>query len=785
MISTHEGRTDGLAGELGYDSQALEALQTHYEALIASGTLQGASYLIARKGQVIARRSLGSLNHSPDSPGLKPDSIRKTYSITKAFTSVAIGQLIDRGLLHLHQSAGTILPEMDTSKHREITIFQLLTHTSGLRGDPGFHNEPYPYPWFERVIREYCNDKYGVSWIQSILAGPLQVMPGKEWIYSTSAYALLGAIISKVSGKTYEAYIREEILEPLGMDRSFFAVPEELWSDVCVTSDWEIEALQFSIKPREEAPPKSGNGLYSTLDDLWKFGQMMLNGGHLDGKRILSARAVEVMTSNHLTSTAHKGWGSRHSDYPFGLGWSLEHYDLCSEGTFSHEGFGHCGLFVDPAEEMVFAFFVPSVKGFSNESVLMPRAIVWSGLQAKSEVSLHDPDAPHRVTPEDAGYEAESIVRLEAHFERLIQGNQVQCASYLLSRDGEVFAAGANGSLRHDDPAGKLELNSIRRIASITKLFTAVAIFQLVEQGKLFLRQPVTEWIEEFKHPMYEKINVMQLLNHTSGLPADGGYYLEPYPASWWAVLFSYQPETEGPWAVTDPEELEKQRRSAWIRAVLGGKPVSEPGAEWSYSTAGYAILGEIIARASGKTYEQYMMEHIVEPLGMTRTFFDVPEGLRHEVCLVADYEKERLTEQRSDNDKKYFPPPSGGGLYSTLPDLFRFGQMLLNGGSLGGVKILSRKSVEKMSANSLEPGVFAFDWGGKCGSKKYGIGPSLIGAGEWQPEGSYGHEGAGRSKLVLDPARNSVMAYFVPSTSDWSPESVIGTLNIMGAGWR
>ncbi|OBR65510.1 hypothetical protein A7K91_10700 [Paenibacillus oryzae] len=782
MNSTHEGKTDGLAEELGYDNRALDVLQAHYEALIADGTLQGASYLIARKGKVIARRALGRLNHQENSPELMPDSIRKAYSITKAFTAVAIGQLIDRGLLHLHQSAASILPEMDTSKHREITIFHLLTHTSGLRGDPGFHNEPYPLPWFERIIREYCNDQQGISWIQTILAGPLQTMPGKEWIYSTSGYALLGAIISKVTGKPYETYIREEILEPLGMERSFFAVPEALWGEVCVTQEWDREALQFSIKPREEAPPRSGNGLYSSLDDLWKFGQMMLNGGHLDGKRILSPRAVELLTSNHMKGIAHNGWGNELANYSFGLGWSLEHYDLCSQGTFSHEGFGHSGLYIDPAEELVFVFFVPSFKGFTNESVLMPRAIVWSGLLAKTEARKSS-NPLLSVTPAEAGYEPESLLRLEEHFDRLIGAELVQCGSYLLSRDGEIFATGAMGPLRHNDPAGKLEVNSIRRIASITKLFTAAAVFQLIEQGKLFLRQPVAEWIPEFKHPLYEKITIMQLLNHTSGLPADGGYYQEPYPAGWWAVMFAYLPETEGPWAVTDPEELEKQRRSAWIRAMLGGKPLSRPGEEWSYSSAGYAILGELIARASGKPYEQYILEHIAEPLGMTRTFFDVPQELQDEVCLVADNEYERLIGERK--DKAYSPPPSGGGLYSTLPDLFRFGQMLLNGGSLDGVKILSRKSIERMSANSLEPGIFAFDWGGRCESKIYGIGPTLAGAGEWLPEGSFCHEGAGRSKLVVDPQHNAVMIYFVPSNKDWSPETVIGTLNIMGAGWR
>lgn len=381
MVEICEGKVDIKPEEVGYDEQTLTLLDRHYSDLIGKGKLQGASYLISRKGKVFAHRSIGKLRRAEASGELRPDSIRKTYSITKAFTAVAIGQLIDRGLLFLTQSAGSVLPEMNTDKHRGITIFHLLTHTSGLRGDPGFYTEPYELPWFEWTAREFKQNDNNSNWIKTILAGPLQNMPGKEWIYSTSAYALLGAIIAKVSGKSYEEYIHDEILRPLGMDNSFFTVPEAYKDNVCVTNEWE-EKQVYSPQEREpDTPPQAGNGLYSTLEDLWKFGQMMLNGGQLDGNRILSTRATKVQTSNHLQGITHQGWGNDNKNYHYGLGWSLEHYDLCSKGTFSHEGFGHCGLYIDPVEELVFVFFVPSLKGYMHESVLTPRAIVWSGIR--------------------------------------------------------------------------------------------------------------------------------------------------------------------------------------------------------------------------------------------------------------------------------------------------------------------------------------------------------------------------------------------------------------------
>ncbi|SFD83579.1 CubicO group peptidase, beta-lactamase class C family [Paenibacillus catalpae] len=385
------------------------------------------------------------------------------------------------------------------------------------------------------------------------------------------------------------------------------------------------------------------------------------------------------------------------------------------------------------------------------------------------------------IQPQETGFDPDARIRLEEHFKKLIEQEQIQSAAYLISAKGTVFAKGAFGQLKHDAPDSVYKEETIRKIASVTKLFTATAIFQLVEQGKLFLRQSVSEWIEEFKNPTYDKIQIWHLLTHTSGLQADPGYFQEPYPRGWWDLLFAFEPETEGPYAVTDPEELEKQRRSQWLRALLSGQPLSAPGVEWSYSSAGFCILGEIVARASGIPFEQYVMEKIVQPLGMHRTFFVIPQELHAEVCWINEHDVNRDTKQ---HDRTYSPPRAGGGMSSTLDDLFRFGQMLLNNGTLDGIKILSRKSVEKMSSNVLNSGIEGFCWGGRIKNFTYGLGANLTGHDDWLPVGSYGHEGAGRCKLIVDPQHQSVVVFFVPSNSDWCPESINGTQNIIGSGW-
>jgi CubicO group peptidase (beta-lactamase class C family) len=288
---------------------------------------------------------------------------------------------------------------------------------------------------------------------------------------------------------------------------------------------------------------------------------------------------------------------------------------------------------------------------------------------------------------------------------------------------------------------------------------------------------------------------------------ADPGYFTEPYPYSHWDIRFAFETRSEafadetgtadgtepadrdagaaigesGPGGGNGAAELAKRRKSAWIRAVLAGKPLCEPGRAWNYSSDGYRLLGEIVARASGMPYEDYVMRHIVEPLGMTRTFFEVPEELHGEVCVTNDWDEQRLARRvRADE-----PPLSAGGLYSTLEDLFRFGQMLLQNGRWGSERILSRKSVERMTRNHFAGrDLFGFAWGGRNPRTAYGMGASVTGENEWASPGSFGHEGAGRCKLLVDPHHQAVVVFFVPTAIHWVPESILHTNHLIAAGW-
>lgn len=143
-----------------------------------------------------------------------------------------------------------------------------------------------------------------------------------------------------------------------------------------------------------------------------------------------------------------------------------------------------------------------------------------------------------KYTPEEVGYDPIRINAVNNHFQDLIKEKKILSANYCMARDGKVFAEGAIGKLsfREDDDR-QLQPNTIQRIASITKLFTAVAIWQLVENGKLRVNQKVEEIIEEFATPSFNEISVAHLLSHTSGMQADPGCFDNKYFVSAWDFI--------------------------------------------------------------------------------------------------------------------------------------------------------------------------------------------------------------------------------------------------------
>ncbi|MBN1647552.1 MAG: serine hydrolase [Spirochaetales bacterium] len=369
-IPVRSVRLETTAEEVGYNPEKIETLDRHFLDLVKKAELQSASYLLARKGKIFAWKAMGKLHY--EKGGLyQPDSIRWIASITKLFTAISAVQLYERGLLDLYAPVADHIKEFDNDMHRKIKPIHLLTHTSGLRADGGYFTEPYMQAW---------NDKLN-NWIEAYLAGPVQSRPGEQWAYSSMGYCVIAEIITKITGLDITEYIDRHILKPLHMVDSGFFVPKEKLDRVCYTNDWEKSRIKTEVEPdRKGYPPPAGGGLISTLHDMYRLGQCLLNNGKLDGARILSRRAIEFMMTNQLENAFAYHWGGKIRDMKYGVGVAVKKDDFATWKTFGHEGAGFSGLYVDKENDFVYTFYVPSDKGWTAESVDSPRAIVWSGL---------------------------------------------------------------------------------------------------------------------------------------------------------------------------------------------------------------------------------------------------------------------------------------------------------------------------------------------------------------------------------------------------------------------
>lgn len=377
-FQVHHGFTEATPEEAGYNPDKVKLLDSHFLDLVEKSKLQCAGFLLSRNHKIFANSSMGKQTHHDDSPDLRPDFIRRIASITKIFTSIAIMKLVEDGKLFLSQPVSSILPEFDTEMHKGITLFHLLTHTSGLCADPGYFGEPYARGWWE-VLENAERRGEDINWIKAVLSGPLLSSPGEQWNYSSAGFMLLGEVITRVSGQHCEQYILEKICKPLEMRDTFFDVPEELHARVCLTDEWSESSLR-KMESREGKPPRTGGGIYSTLPDMYKVCEMLLNKGTYNGVTIVGRKTVEAMTTNHLSNIFAYHWGGKFKDMKMGLGISLNRCELMSPETFGHEGAGRCALYIDPTEAVIALFFVPTNISWVPESICNVQNIIWSGI---------------------------------------------------------------------------------------------------------------------------------------------------------------------------------------------------------------------------------------------------------------------------------------------------------------------------------------------------------------------------------------------------------------------
>lgn len=339
------------AASADIDQTVLARVAPLVEAAIQNGELPGAVVLVGHGGQVVYRAAFGARVVAGTPEPMTTDTIFDLASLTKVVaTTTSVMMLVEEGRLRLRDRAAIHLPEFGLHGKEAITVGQLLTHVSGLRPDLPLEEV---FEGSEEAMARMADER-------------LEAPPGERVIYSDLNFMLLAEIVERVSGLPFEQFATERIFEPLGMVDTSFLPPSSLRpriapTEPCAPLAWPCggpAAVMLRGRVHDPTARRMGGvaghaGLFGTADDLARFCRMLLEGGELDGARVLSGLTIDRMT----TVSTPPGLADRR-----GLGWDIDSRfssnrgDLFPVGSYGHTGFTGTSLWLDPASETFVVF---------------------------------------------------------------------------------------------------------------------------------------------------------------------------------------------------------------------------------------------------------------------------------------------------------------------------------------------------------------------------------------------------------------------------------------------
>lgn len=360
----------------GFSAERLDRLHQTLGGFVDSGQYSGYVVLLARDGRIVDWRAHGWQDIAARTP-LQRDSIVQIYSMSKIVTSVAVLQLMEEGKLRLEDRVEKFLPALANRQvltggtadapqlapaARPITVRDLLTHTAGYYyGTDWSAGSPVAIELFQRAkVWDATNLTEFVARVAQL---PLADQPGTRYRYGISI-DLLGAIVEQASGLRLDRYFQQRILGPLGMRDTGFGVAPEKAGRLAKTYQRgadgalaESPSLSGTVATDGSGLLSGGGGLRSTAADYARFAQMLLNGGELDGVRVLSRKTVELMTANHIAHLADPHPFNR-GELGFGLGVRMVNDlgrspTLGSTGMFGWDGAATTLVWMDPKERTV------------------------------------------------------------------------------------------------------------------------------------------------------------------------------------------------------------------------------------------------------------------------------------------------------------------------------------------------------------------------------------------------------------------------------------------------
>jgi CubicO group peptidase (beta-lactamase class C family) len=384
---------------LGFSSERLERLHAQMQQQVDQKQLAGVVTLLARHGKVAELRAYGKKDLASGAP-MTTDTIFRVFSMTKPVTGVAMMILYEQGKWHPGDPISKYIPEfahlkvfkgVDASGKMILedpvhppTMNELMTHTAGFSYG-FFGNGPVDKAYQSAGVMSSKNLQEMIDKLANI---PLLYQPGTKWVYSVSM-DIQGYIVEKLSGQSLPDFMHDHIFAPLKMKDSGFYVPQEKWSRFATLygEDSSGALLAAPTTPglglgeyqSQPAMPTGGGGMVSTAQDYARFAQMLLNGGELDGVRILSPSTVQLMSSNHLAPALMTGefFIGPETMRP-GMGWGYDCAvftdpaqadEIVGKGTFFWLGAADTWFWVDPTNDLIFVGMTQHMIGPAQPNV--------------------------------------------------------------------------------------------------------------------------------------------------------------------------------------------------------------------------------------------------------------------------------------------------------------------------------------------------------------------------------------------------------------------------------
>ena len=366
-----EGPPKAEPAQAGFSAERLRRIHTVLEDSVARKEFAGINVAIIRHGKLAYAESFGFRDLEQKKP-MQPDTIFRMFSMTKPITSVAVMMLYEEGRFLLDDPVSKYIPAFENLKvlareggssgdvvelKRPLTIHHLLTHTSGLSNSRGY-----------REAGVFAPRDTLAQMAERLATVPLAHQPGEAWRYGESL-ELLARLVEIWSGEPYDQFLRERIFEPLGMKDTGYFVPAEKADRVSKTYVLNEQGVVTPTERQGDPTRKptyfpGSSGLFSTASDYLRFCQMLISGGELDGKRLLSETTVDFMLRNHLPAEIIPPEGPNgRKGYGFGIGGAVLMDPTASgvlsvAGEFSWGGAAGTYFWVDRKNELAAVWMV-------------------------------------------------------------------------------------------------------------------------------------------------------------------------------------------------------------------------------------------------------------------------------------------------------------------------------------------------------------------------------------------------------------------------------------------